>query len=153
MSVTSNIPRCAWIIVAIPTAILILSFSWLVLVYSCVIKSAKESTISTPLFTLTSKVESLDNNVQDILEKYNQLLAVNTQLIEQLNNIEKASTSSISAGTSKQNYNIPAVYPSLLENAKHQSVLLLEQKQKLQGVSTDLQNFKTQFRKLEKDLK
>jgi len=151
MSAFSNVPRCAWIIIAIPTGILLLSFSWLIITYACVIKLAKESTLSTPWLTITSKVETLDNNVQDILVKYNQLLAANKQLIQQLNSMTKSSSSS-PVDTTKPSNNLSAISP-LLENVKQQSILLMDQKQKLQGVSTELQNVKAQFHQLEKATK
>lgn len=103
-----------------PTVILILSFSWLVLVYSCVLKSAKESTVSTPWFTITSKVETLDNNVQEMLGKYNQLLVNNNQLVEQLNVLKKETTSSAVPSKSKPN-NLSVAVLSLLDSAKQQS--------------------------------
>jgi uncharacterized protein YoxC len=152
VSTTSNIPKCAWIIVAIPTALLVLSFSWLVLVYSCVLKSAKESTVSTPWFTITSKVDTLDNNVQEMLGKYNQLLVINNQLVEQLSRLKKEIPSSSAPSASKPN-NLSVAVPSLLDSAKQQSNLLIEQKQKLQGISTEIRNVKAQFQGLEKSKK
>lgn len=117
------------------------------------IKSAKESTLSTPWLTITSKVETLDNNMQDILAKYNQLLVANTQLIQQLEAMAKKSSFSTPVGTTKPSGDSPVAISPLLDNVKYQSNLLMEQKQKLQGISTELQNVKTQFQRLEKTTK
>jgi hypothetical protein len=143
MSVVSKIPKCAWIIIAIPTALLILSFSWLVFTYSCVIKSAKEATLTTPWITIAFKVKTLDDNVQQVLAKYNELIETNAQLIEQLNEVKKVSTTT----TSKQNFSTTASsIPVMIDRLNKQSVLLMDQKQKLQGISSELQNVKDQLK-------
>lgn len=145
---TSTIPRFAWIIVAVPVAILILSFSWLIFTYAYVIKSAKESTVSTPWLTITSKVNTLDASVQDILAQYNQVLAINAQLMTQLNKIKTAWIASLPVNTTEQSYVKPTELPSLMHNLEQQSSVLVEQKQKLQGISTELQSVKQQFQSL-----
>lgn len=150
MSAFSNVPRCAWIIIAIPAGILLLSFSWLIITYACVIKSAKVSSLNTPWLSITTKVETLDNNVQDILTKYNQLLLANTQLIQQLNAMANATPATAPTSTPKSSGNFSISVSPLLENAKHQSTLLMEQKQQLQDVSSELKNVKMQFHQLEK---
>jgi DNA repair ATPase RecN len=125
-------------------AILILSFSWLIFTYACVIKSAKEGSITTPWLTIAFKVNALDTSVQDILAKYNQLIENNTQLINQLNDVKAVNFQS---SDSKQNYNTTtSSLPVIINNLKQQSALLIEQKEKLQGISGELQNVKQELK-------
>ncbi len=145
MSVQSQIPECVWKIIAVPAAILILSLSWFVLTYACVLKSAKASAFITPWLAIYTKVDTLDNNVQDIRASNNQLLKNNAQLVEQLSKIKIVAEPT---AFNRNSITPTSSLPNIINNIKQQSTTLIEQQQKLEAISTELQSVKQQFQSL-----
>jgi len=65
-------------------------------------------------------------------------------LINQLNDVKRLNFQS---SNSKQNYNANALsLPAIMNNLKQQSTLLVEQKEKFQGISSELQNVKQELK-------